>query len=59
MDKQLSELVEELRDYKMDEDQRRNQRISFVYGNSKLDDNTTKEQAEEAVRSDSIPRVVA
>ena len=54
--KELKELVDSIRDYEMSDEERREQRVSFVYGNSKLNGNGTKEQAKRAVESNTVPR---
>lgn len=59
MTKNLAELVESLRDYQMSKEEAQRQKVSFVVGNSKLDKNTTVEDAEKAVNSEPIPKIVA
>lgn len=55
MSTKILEAVDKLRDHKMTEDEVAEQRISFAYGNTSSDDNSTKEEVRAAVMTSTVP----
>ena len=59
MSELLDKLIEETKDHEMSAEEREEQKLSFVYGNSRLDDPSTKEEVAKAVSAATVPKKVA
>ena len=59
IERRLAEQIDRKRSYKMSAQERAEQKLSFVYGNSKLTEESSKEAVERAISTATIPEKLA